>query len=231
MGLIELIILILFLLGLIVVIGAAMMCRGQASMGSSEIPVNGVIHVRVSAITCRSFSVQFETVNPVNEVSGTINLTAEIAQTITASYASPQTQHELTFSNGSYGLARDTWYAYKIMGRGDFDHDPGTDITSPFVAKTANAAGKAIAVFVCYLEGERGKSSSSAAVSYHEPPHRRSLPAAGRPAKSAGFRNRGSTSPAVNINSNVADVEDGAASDSAKALTRLVQIIVSQPEA
>lgn len=137
MGLIELIILILFLLGLIVVIGAALTCRGQASVGPSENPINGVIHVRVSAITCRSFSVQFETTNPVNEVSGTIHLTAEIAQTVTTSYSSPQTQHELTFSNGSFGLARDTWYAYYIMGRGDFDHEPGAEITIPFVAKTA----------------------------------------------------------------------------------------------
>ena len=85
MGLIALIILILFLLGLLVVIGAAYTCRGQASTGPSESPVNNVIHVRVSAITCRSFSVQFETENPVKEVSGRIKLTADIAQTIAAS--------------------------------------------------------------------------------------------------------------------------------------------------
>jgi len=138
MGLLELIILILFLLGLIVVIGTALKCKGQASVGSSENPVNGVIHVRVSTITCRSFSVQFETISPVSEVTGRINLTADVAQDVSASYASPQTQHELTFSNGSYGLAKDTWYAYYIMGRGDFDYDPGAQITNPFVAKTAS---------------------------------------------------------------------------------------------
>lgn len=148
MGLIELIILILFLLGLIVVIGAAWKCRGQASAGPSENPVNGVIHVHVSAITCRSFSVQFETVNPVSEVSGRINLTADIAQDITASYASPRTQHELTFSNGSFGLARDTWYAYYIMGRGDFDHEPGAEITIPFVAKTASCCWEKLLPFL-----------------------------------------------------------------------------------
>lgn len=138
MGLIELIILILFLLGLIVVIGAQLKCQGQASVGLSENPVNGVIHVRVSTVTCRSFTVQFETISPVSEVTGRINLTADIAQDITASSVSPQTQHELTFSNGSYGLAKDTWYAYYIMGRGDFDHDPGAQITNPFVVKTAS---------------------------------------------------------------------------------------------
>lgn len=148
MNLLQLIILILFLLGLIVVFGAALYCRGQAAAGPSEIPINGVIEVRVSAITCRSFSVQFETTNPVNEVSGTINLTANIAQTVSASYASPQTQHELTFSNGSYGLAKDTWYAYYIMGRGDFDHDPGAQITVPFVAKTAKCCWEKLLPFL-----------------------------------------------------------------------------------
>ena len=65
MTLLELILLILFLLALIVVIGAAWYCRGMAAAGSSEIPVNSVIHVYVSATTCRSFSVQFETTNSV----------------------------------------------------------------------------------------------------------------------------------------------------------------------
>jgi hypothetical protein len=148
MGLLELIILILFLLGLIVIIGAAWTCRGHAAAGPSETPVNGVIHVRVRTITCRSFTVQFETTNPVNEVSGTIKLTAEIAQTVTASYTSPQTQHELTFSNGSFGLARDTWYPYYIMGRGDFDHEPGAEITVPFVVKTAKCCWEKLLPFL-----------------------------------------------------------------------------------
>jgi hypothetical protein len=148
MGLIALIILILFLLGLIVVIGAALKCRGQASAGSSENPVNGVIHVHVSAITCRSFSVQFGTINHESEVSGRINLTADISQEITASYDSPQTQHELTFSNGSYGLSKDTWYAYYIMGRGNFDHEPAAEITIPFVAKTASCCWEKILPFL-----------------------------------------------------------------------------------
>lgn len=153
MGLLELIILILFLLGLLAVIGTAWHCRGQASAGSSEVPVNNVIRVSVSAITCRSFTVRFETVNPVNEVSGTINLTADIAQMVTATYTSPQTQHVLTFSNGNYGLARDSWYAYHIMGRGDFDHDPGADITIPFVAKTASCCwGELIPILYAILE-------------------------------------------------------------------------------
>lgn len=156
MGIILLIILFLILLGLIVLIGAALTCRGQASSGPSENPVNGVIHVRVSAITCRSFSVQFETTNPVNEVSGMIKLTAEIAQTITAAYASPQTQHELTFSNGSFGLAKDTWYAYYVMGRGDFDHEPGAAITVPFVAKTAKCCWEKLLPFI-YAISEIGE--------------------------------------------------------------------------
>ena len=45
MGLLELILLILFLLGLIVVIGAALTCRGQAAVGPSENPVNGVMSI------------------------------------------------------------------------------------------------------------------------------------------------------------------------------------------
>lgn len=147
MGLLELILLILFLLGLLVLVGAALYCRGQASTGPSEMPINSVIHVKVSAITCRSFTVQFETTGPVAEVTGTINLTPEISQNITASYSSGQTQHELTFSNGGYGLANDTWYAYWIMGRGDFDHDPGASITIPFVARTASCCwGKLIPI-------------------------------------------------------------------------------------
>jgi hypothetical protein len=120
----------------------------MASMGSSEIPVNGVIHVEVSAITCRSFSVQFETTNPVTEVSGTINLTADIAQTITATYTSPQTHHELTFSNGSYGLAKDTWYAYSIMGRDAFDHPPDAEIVTPFIAKTGKCCWERLLPFL-----------------------------------------------------------------------------------
>lgn len=148
MGLIALIILILFLLGLIVLIGAALHCRGQAAAGPSELPVNGVIHVRINAITCRSFSVQFETTSAVGEVSGTINLTATVSQTIRASYSSPQTRHELTFSNGSFGLPPDTWFAYSIMGRTDFDHEPSAPITIPFVARTAKCCWEKILPFI-----------------------------------------------------------------------------------
>ncbi|MCC6397441.1 MAG: hypothetical protein IT282_10515 [Bacteroidetes bacterium] len=148
MGLLELIILILFLLGLIILIGAAVTCRGQAAAGPSEIPINGVTHVQVRAITCRSFSVQFETISPANEVSGMVNLTANISQNVTATYASPRTQHELTFSNGTFGLAADTWYAYFIMGRGDFDHEPEAQITIPFVAKTAKCCWEKLLPFL-----------------------------------------------------------------------------------
>ena len=145
MTIIELIIiLILILLCLLIYIGALIHCRGQASAGSSEVPVNGVIHVNVSAITCRSFTVQFETTEPVTHVSGLIHLTSEIDQTIEASYTSAQTFHELTFSNGGYGLEKDSWYSYSIMGRDSFDHPADADIEVPFVCKTAKCCADKI---------------------------------------------------------------------------------------
>lgn len=151
MGLLELILLILILLGLIVIIGGALYCRGMAAVGPSEDPVNGVIHVSVSGITCRSFTVQFETTGPVTEVSGTIKLTANISQTVSASYSSPQTQHEITFSNGSFGLARDTWYVFDIMGRDAFDHEPNAALVVPFAASTARCCWEKLLPFFFWI--------------------------------------------------------------------------------
>lgn len=51
MGIIGLIILILFLLGLIVAVGAAWSCRGQAWAASSEVPVNGCQPWAFSCVT------------------------------------------------------------------------------------------------------------------------------------------------------------------------------------
>ncbi|MCH7840685.1 MAG: hypothetical protein IID38_10690 [Planctomycetes bacterium] len=144
----ELILLKLILLGLIVVIGAAWYCLGMPAVGPSEDPVNDVIHVSVSAITCRSFTVHFETTGPITEVSGTIKLTANISQTVSASYSSPQTQHEITFSNGSFGLTRDTWYAFDIMGRDVFDHEPNASLVVPFVARTAKCCWENLLPFI-----------------------------------------------------------------------------------
>jgi hypothetical protein len=109
-------------------------CRGQAAVGSSNNPDHGVIHVEVTPIKCESFTVQFETVSPVTEVSGTIALTSDISQTKTATYATPQTQHAITFTN----LERDKWYSYSIMGRNSFDHPPGAQVVVPFSAETAS---------------------------------------------------------------------------------------------
>ncbi len=157
MGILELI-LLLILLGL----GLAMLfllafalafCKRKVYVGPTNNPRNGVIHVSVPGADCDSFTVRFETVEPVIEISGTIDLNPYseptedgiqistgpfISQMLIATYASPQTIHVLTFSNGSYGLEKGKIYKFSVGGRDRDDNGAG------FFCKTRNCCVKAV---------------------------------------------------------------------------------------
>jgi hypothetical protein len=119
---------------LVAAVAIAVACRGHPTVGPSDNPDHGIVHVEVPSVTCSSFTVKFQSTTPLLEVWGTIWLTDAVAQTVRITYASPQTQHQLTFSN----LERDKRYAYSIMGRTSFDHPAHAQIVVPFSTETAS---------------------------------------------------------------------------------------------
>lgn len=149
MSLLELILLLVLLalsLTLIfIVVFLAAICKGKVYVGPTNIARNGVLRVSVPGIDCDAFTVRFETTQAVLETTATIDLSpwsepsdggvqissgAPIAQTLTVTYASPQTVHVITFSNGSFGLQRGKIYKFSVRGR---DRD---DDGSAFFCKT-----------------------------------------------------------------------------------------------
>jgi hypothetical protein len=148
MSLLELLLLLFFMVIVVVVVMISVVliaCRGKRYVGPTNVLRNGVLHVMIDQIDCDSFTVGFGTEQAIMEVSGSIDLSPwsdpvngvqistgpPIAQTITATYASAQTAHHLRFSNGSYGLQRNSLYKFSVNGRGRADDE------SSFFCKTS----------------------------------------------------------------------------------------------